>query len=307
MRICILGGSGHIGRAFIPLLYKENHQITVVSRGKTAVPDVDPWKNVTIHNVEYRRRDEAWHRFIREIDTDVVIDIPAIDIPGTYREIQDRIRHYITFGCYRMYGEASIVPTPEEAQNQCEFSELAERYGEILGIQNQARADGVPFTVIVPTEIMGPGKIPINAEGNYNLHTHKRHAAGDKIQLPMGGHSLFAPVDVEDVARALLAVMNNPAKVAGEILNVGPVYAITLEKFVQELSTAFRTNIPLEYVTWDRFFNELNPEPRNNYIFRSHMAPDITKIRKLLQFEPMIAPEAVIERSINWMRNNQFI
>ncbi|MBD3274566.1 MAG: NAD-dependent epimerase/dehydratase family protein, partial [Candidatus Marinimicrobia bacterium] len=221
--------------------------------------------------------------------------------------IQEQVQQYIVFGCYRMYGEASVVPTPEEAQNQCEFPELAERFSDILGIQNQSIADGVQFTALVPTEIMGPGAVPLNGYGGYELSVHQQHAMGKSIKLPIGGHSLFAPVDVEDVARALLAVVNNPARSAGEILNVGPGYAITLDKFVQELSTAYRTNIPLEYIPWDEFFHEHNPDPRTNYIFRAHMAPDISKLRRILQFEPMIAPEAVIERSIDWMRKNQLI
>lgn len=307
MRVCVIGGTGHIGGALVPLLNKDDHQISVISRGKSSVPDAEHWKNVTLRNIDYRRRDESWHKFIREIEADIIIDIPGIDIPGTYREIQDHVQHYIAFGCYRMYGEPIVVPTPEEAQNYCEFSDLAERFGEILGIQNQAIADGVQFTALIPTEIMGPGAVPVNGIGGYELPIHKQHAAGESIKLPMGGHSLFAPIDVEDVARAVLAVVNNPSRVTGEILNLGPAYAITLEKFVQELSTAHRTNIPLEYIPWDTYFHEHNPDPWKNYIFRSHMAPDISKIRRILQFEPMIAPEAAIERSIDWMRKNQLI
>ena len=302
MRICIIGGTGHIGGMLVPLLRDAGHEISVVTRGKSSVPGGEVWKDVALLEGEYRRQDEEWHRFLREIHTDVMIDLLGVDFPAVYHELKDRAGHFVVCGSFWMYGPPQEVPTPEEMQNPCEFETYAIRYREILGIQNQADHDGVAFTAIMPSNICGPGKVPLEGRGGRDIEVHRAHRRGEPVLLPHGCNTLIAPCDVCDVASAFLMAVENRGNAAGEIYNIGPPYAITIGKFIETYATIYQTDIPVEYVGWERFFTEVLPEPGANYHFRAHMAPDTGKIREQLKFTPQYAPEESMQRAVEWMK-----
>ncbi len=307
MRICVIGGTGHIGGVLVPLLVDAGHAVSVITRGKTPVPGDEVWKDVALLEGEYRRRDEKWHRFIREIRADVLIDLLGIEAPGVYHELKSVTEHFIVCGSFWMYGQPKEVPTPEEMQNPCEFEAYATRYREILGLLNQAAHDGVAFTAIMPSNICGPGKIPLDCRGGRDIDTHRSHARGEPVQLPHGCNTLVAPCDVEDLARAFLLSVHQRETAAGELFNVGPPYALTMEKFIETYATIYRTEIPLAFVPWDEFLHQLLPDLSANYHFRAHMAPDIAKIRAKLGFMPQFTPEESMERAVNWMRDHALL
>ncbi|MBS1272153.1 MAG: hypothetical protein MAGBODY4_01292 [Candidatus Marinimicrobia bacterium] len=132
--------------------------------------------------VQIAAQNEEWHRFTEQLNVDVLVDLLGTDLPGTYHEAQNYAEHIIACGSFWMYGPPQIVPTPEETQNPCEFSDYSRRYQEILGIRGEAIHDGMSFTAIMPTNICGPGKIPIDLKGGRDEGVHQTHAAGKPLQ-----------------------------------------------------------------------------------------------------------------------------
>lgn len=301
MRACVIGGTGHIGSYLIPMLVETGMEISVVARGRTDIPGHQSWETVELLEADYIRRNEEWHTFIRRLKADVVIDLLGHDLPGVYHEIRNFATHLIACGSFWMYGPPQRIPTPEEAQNPCEFETYARRYRDILGIQGQAAHDSVSFTAIMPSNICGPGKIPIDVKGGRDAKVHRALAAGEPVVIPRGCNTLIAPCDVADVARGFFLAVTNRDAAAGEIFNVGPPYALTVEKFIQTYETIYRRNISIEYMDWVPFLKEYLSEPGANYHFREHMSPDIAKIRSKLGYEPQFTPEESMNRAVQWM------
>jgi len=301
MDICIIGGTGRIGAALIPLLAADTDHLTVVARGNTAPRDQTPWDQVTVLAATYRRRDREWYRFLEELEAEVVVDLLGIDLPGTYRALGGRVRHLIAAGPFRMYGEPGIVPTPEEMQSPPDFPDMSRRYQEMIGVQHQARKDGVAFTGLILPTVTGPGYVPPDMRGEAEIAAHKALLNGETVRLPLGTSGLVAPCDVEDVARAFRHVVRHRDRAADELFNLGPPYAITVEALLGLYATAFQTEFSIEYVTWEAFAEQVVSRPEAQYFFRTHEAPDIRKIRERLDFEPHFTPEESVERSVRWM------
>ena len=302
MKVCIIGGTGHIGSQLVPMLVDAGMDVSVVTRGQHNIPQNELWKNVVLLKADYRRQDVAWHRFLENLRVDVLVDLLGVDLPGTYHEAQKYIAHLVACGSFWMYGPPQIVPTPEETQNQCEFEEYSRRYYEIVGIRNQAIHDGLAFTAIMPTNICGPGKIPIDMKGGRNIGVHRAHAEGAEVVLPKGCNTLIAPCDVSDVAQGFFLAITQRERARGEIFNVGPPFALTMEKFIQTYETIYQCDLPREFMDWEPFLNEYLPEPGANYHFREHMSPDILKIREMLGYDPRYTPEESLHRAARWMR-----
>lgn len=307
MKVCIIGGTGRIGNALIPLVTTQGHQVLVVARGEKPLPQEPSPGQITFKEATYQRRDRTWYQFLEALEADVVIDLLGLDPPGVYQSLRGRIQHFIVTGPFRMYGEPRIVPTPEEMQGTSEFPELARRYQETVGVQHQARQDGVAFTAVVLPTVTGPGYVPPDLRGGADVAAHRVLRDGKTIRIPFGANALIAPCDVQDIARGILHILQNRNRAADEIFNIGPPYAITLETLIGLYATAYQVEFPIEYITWEDFLDHVVPRPDQHYFFRVHESPDIRKIQSRLQFEPHYTPEESVERSIRWMLEQQLL
>jgi nucleoside-diphosphate-sugar epimerase len=181
------------------------------------------------------------------------------------------------------------------------------RYRHLLETKESACKDGLAFTAIMPPNICGPGKIPLEGRGGRDAEAHKAHMAGEPVKLPAGCNTLIAPCDAADVAQGFgLAVANRDAA-AGEVFNVGPAFALTAPQFIATYGKIYGTDVPIEYVGWQEFLLSVAPQAGANYHFRHHMAPDISKIRSKLGYEPKFTPEQTMARAVDWMRRNRLI
>lgn len=302
MNVTVIGGTGHIGSFLCPFLVSDGHDVTVVSRGETMQHKTGPWSKVQFKRMEYARDSDQWQQFIANLDAEVVIDINGNDAPATYHASKQTCQHFIACGSVWMFGPPQSAPTPETTQGPCEFSGYAQRYSELLAIQKSAADDGRAFTAIMPPNIAGPGKIPLDLLGGRSLDLHKAHQAGKPVPLPQGCNTLIGPCDAEDIARAFALAVDNRTQAAGHFFNVGAAYALPAPQLVDAFAKIYKTRIPIDYVPHDTYYHEINPSAGANYHFREHMLPDISKIRARLGYEPHYTPEQTLERAVDWMR-----
>ncbi len=177
------------------------------------------------------------------------------------------------------------------------------RWRELNETKERARADGVAFTAVLPPNICGPGKVPIDGKGGRDVELHKAHERGEVVQLPEYCNTLIAPCDASDVARPFSLAVNNRDAAAGEIFNAGAPYALSAPRFIEALGEAHGATIPIEYVSADQFYNEILPDVGSNYHFSAHMAPDISKTREKLGYEPEFTCEQTLARAVAWMHD----
>jgi nucleoside-diphosphate-sugar epimerase len=307
MNVLLIGGTGHIGRFLTPLLGENGHQVTVATRGKNKTSKFGEYDNVDFKTATYAKDDPVWFEFVAQEKAEVIIDIQGIDVPGTYKASEGDCKHYIACGSLWMFGAPRVAPTPPVTQNPCEFKGYAQRYKEMLEIQKQAVSDGRAFSAIMPPNICGPGKIPIDGKGGRDIEVHKSHMRGEPVTLPEGCNTLIGPCDAADIAKAFLLAVENRDAAAGEIFNVGSAYALTATEFIKALADIYNTEIPIEFVSYEDFYTKVLPGLGDNYHFREHMLPDISKLREKLGYESDYTPEETLQRAVKWMQDEKLL
>ena len=299
MTICVIGGSGHIGKHFIPLLVDTGHRVTVVTSGRTKPPSVGAWKSVRLVQQAYGK--EGWADTIAALKAEVVVDILQGDSPGLYDAIKSGCRHFIVCGSVWMFGLPRVVPTPEAVQAPCVFAGYAARFAKLLETKARAAADGVAFTAIMPPNICGPYKVPLDCAGGRSLDVHRSHKRGQPVVLPAPGSNLIGPCDAEDIARGFLCAVENRQAAADEIFNIGSAYALTATEFVGAYAGIYGVRIPIEWVSWQKFEQEVLPEIGAHWHFKANMCPDISKASRKIGYQPRHTPEQSMERAVKWM------
>ncbi len=307
MKIFVIGGTGHIGRFLIPRLVEDGHTVTVVTRGHTPMPEGTAWDRVIFKTGSYPTDEKSWIGLTSGEKSEVFIDILGADLPGLYHAVKNRTRHIIACGSVWVLGTPKTVPVPEETQGPCRFEGYRKRYEELLAVKESAKKDRVPFTAILPPNICGPGKIPLDCRGGRSIEVHKAHKRGEPVCLPEGGNNLVGPCDASDVAQGFRRAVRKPEAAAGEIFNVGSAYALTATRFVETYGEIYGVKIPVEYVGAAEFQIKILPDDGASYHFLAHMCPDITKIREKLDYVPEYTPEKTMARAIAWMHEEKLL
>ncbi|HOK55940.1 MAG TPA: NAD(P)-dependent oxidoreductase [bacterium] len=304
MKIFIIGGTGHIGKNLVKMLEEEKFDLFILTRGVKPLPENN---RIKFFKKNYDSNKEEWKNIFDEVKPDVVVDILGTFAPCIYEVCKIYIKHFILCGSIWMFGEPKKVPTPEETQSPCIFSGYAKRYLEMQEIKIQTKKDGVNFTAIMPPNICGPGKIPLDCYGERSIENHKKHKKGEIVFLPEPGQTLIGPCDAEDVAKGFFLSIIQPSNSEDEIFNVGSEYAITVKNFVETYGKIYNVNIPVEWVSWREYSEKINPQPGANTHFKWHMCPDISKISKKLGYKPRYTPEETMERAVRWMEEQNLI
>lgn len=301
MRICVIGGTGHIGRFLSPMLVSAGHEVTVLSSGRTPRPDGAAWPGVRTVTQAYGVA--GWTDAVRALRPEVVIDILQGDTPGLFEALRDSCEHLIVCGSLWMLGLPRVVPTPPVTQAPCRFDGYARRYRQLLETRERAAAAGVAFSAVLPPNICGPGKVPIECRGGRSLEVHRAHRRGETVVLPDPGTVLIGPCDAEDIARAFVRVVQQRAAAAGQLFTVGSAYALTALQLVETYGDLYNVRLPVELVSWERFASEVLPDPGAHWHFQANMCPDISALASL-GYRPAYTPEQTLERAVRWMHDS---
>lgn len=302
-RVLVIGGTGHIGAFLTRMLVEAGYAVTVMSSGRKPPPEGDAYRDVKFVALAYAEAlaDGSFRALLREERPTVIVDI----LQGATGAVWDAAREagvsqVVACGSVWMWGRPKVVPTPEAVQTPCPFAGYQRRLDELLDTLTRARGGGPSLCAVMPPNICGPGKIPLEAHGGRSLQVHEAHRRGETVVLPEPGTNLIGPCDAEDVARGFLTVVQHPDLAAGRIFNVGSAYALTAERFVGALADIYGTPIPVEYVASEVYAREIQPDLGANFHLLEHMCPDISALRGL-GYEPAHTPEGALERAIRWM------
>jgi nucleoside-diphosphate-sugar epimerase len=307
--VLVIGGYGHIGRFLVPRLARAGWQVTVLTRAQQAPPDTDAWRDLSHRHVagDYQELTEmhGWADLLKDVAPTVVIDILARSAPAVVHACPPQVNHVLVCGSVWMYGPPRQVPTPERTQGPFPFEFYRARYQHL---QELLVAKGGPaVTGIMPSNICGPGKIPIDPYGTRELAVHKAMASGLEIVLPYDGLILVGPADAEDVAEVFALAAEQPDKSANRMFNAAAAYALTFADLVTTYSRIYGVEIPVRSVEWDEFDLIVRPTPDQRYHHEAHMCADITAARRILGYEPKYTPETALQRAVEWMRSTEML
>jgi nucleoside-diphosphate-sugar epimerase len=304
MKILVIGGTGHVGSFLVPQLLAQGHDVSIGSRNQKVIAEDSPLQGVRLLVCDSQK--EADLEQLAQEHFDVVIDFPGT-AAKVYQAFREKADHVIACGSLWMYGYPLQVPTPEITQAGCVFSGYATRYAEIRQMLQDSGSGRAVFTAIMPPNICGPGKIPLDALGGRDLASHRSMQAGQPVFLPDGPEALVGPCDAEDIASLFALAVNNRTAAADQIFNVGSAYALPASRFIAAYSAIYQVKIPVEKVSWARYKEEINPDIGAWWHFYAHMQPSIDKARRLLGYEPRYTPEETLARAVRWMRDEDML
>ena len=299
MRVIVIGGTGHIGSFLVPRLVELGHEVLVATRGRRPAPAGRAWEKVRLLKLT---ADEA-PAILAEAGCDALVDIVQSQATAIYDALRSRCRHFIWCGSLWMWGAPAVVPTPEFRFGPALSESYRPRMEELQQLRRRARRDGVAFTAVMPPNISGPGKVPLEMSGGRDVQVHRAHARGEPVTLFEGCATLIGPCDAEDVAQGFWRALENRDAAAGEFFNVGPAYALTPVRLARVFSDIYGTEIPIRWVPFERFCREVMPDPGARNHFEYHMCPDISKARAKLGYAPRYSPEESLSRAVEWMRS----
>jgi len=302
MKVLVIGGTGHIGRFLTPMLVRDGHETVVLTRGTIPPAEDAEWERVHRLQVAYTRGGSDWSEIVTAQHAEVVIDILGVDVNALYRAAKPTCRHILCCGSVWMLGTPRVIPTPETPQTPCLFDGYRRRFDELRELQQTAVRDGVAFTAILPPNICGPGKVPLDTRGGRDLDVHHALARGTEVVLPFPGNNLIGPCDAEDIARAFCLAVQNRERARGEFFNVGSAYALTAEQFVATYARIYGTKLRVRWVDYREFTTDILPAPGAHFHFTANMCPSIAKLREKLAYVPRYTPEQTLARAVDWMR-----
>ncbi|MEA4823278.1 MAG: NAD-dependent epimerase/dehydratase family protein [Clostridiaceae bacterium] len=303
MKILVIGGSGHVGSHLVPILVSHGHDVAIGSRGRTAVQD----GLAKARLIPCNSGDLDSLRAVAAAETfDAVVDFPGTAW-NVWQAFRDTAEHIVACGSLWMFGLPHVVPTPERTQETCVFEGYEKRYQQIIDMLADSRRHRAAFTAVMPPNICGPGKIPLDTLGGRDIEVHRANMRGDVVYLPDGPEALISPCDAYDLAMTFALAIENRTAAAGQIFNGGSAYALTSSQFIRAMGRIYHSEIPIEYVPWERYKSEVSPGIGYWWHFYAHMCPDISKARALLGYKPLYTPEETLERAVDWMRKRQML
>lgn len=297
MKILIIGGTGHVGTFLVQILSEQGHEVVVGSRGRIAAQS-NP-------NVRFVLCDSSDLKSMQELAEKEYFDA-IVDFPGTawnvWSAFKDKTHHLVACGSLWMFGYPRVVPTPEQTQNKCLFEGYDTRYDEMAQMISESYQHKAAFSAVMPPNICGPGKIPLDTLGGRDIEVHRANMRGETVYLPAGPEALICPCDAYDLAMIFALAVNNRTKAAGQIFNGGTECALTATQFVNTMAEIYGVRIPIEYVPWEKYRNEISPSMGHWWHFYAHMCPDISKAKTLLGYKPRYTSEEAMARAVDWMR-----
>ena len=208
MKVLVMGGTSFNGLALVRELAKTGHSVTVCNRGKTdaAIP-------FGVARIACDRTDEkALRSALGGRDFDVVFDISGYtpnDVEWMVDLFKGRTGHYVFASSTVIYAPSNLLPITEDhpvdrgpRQNGYGMNKLL--CEDIL--LREWREHGFPCSIVAFSMVFGPNNIIPDREQRMFV----RMVKGRKVLIPGDGTTLGMVGHVDDQARAMRMMMQNP-------------------------------------------------------------------------------------------------
>lgn len=207
MKVLVVGGTQFNGLALVRELVKHGHEVAVLNRGRS--PALLPR---SVRRLTADRTDPARMREVLREDWDCVQDMCAYhpeDVKLMLELLQGRTGHYVFASSTVIYAPTNWLPITEghpvdRGPQQNEYG-LHKLLCEDL-LFRAFRERGFPATSVAFSMVFGPNNILPDREQRMFV----RLLRGRKVLIPGDGTTLGQVGHVEDEARALRMLMQNP-------------------------------------------------------------------------------------------------
>lgn len=300
----ITGGNGFLGSAFASSALKRGHSVTVIDDFSTSTQGRLP-EGVTIirervEDAEIKGDfDFIMHLAARPSPDDYVshpVDTLLSNSVGTLRMAELALR----CGCpilytssSEVYGNASILPTPESYWGQVSPTGIrscydeGKRFSEAL-LMAFHRDRGLDVRIQRPFNVYGPG---IRADGQYGRVIPRfitQALKGEAITVHGDGKQTRSFLYVDDWLRATWKMLESKT-LSGTVLNIGSEREVTISRLAEMVREIAASESPIIHL----------PPREDDPVRRS---ADISLARRLLEWEPEVPLEQGLSKTVSWFR-----
>ncbi len=303
-RMLISGGNGFLGSHLVSKAMKKGVVATVVDDMSTSkdinVPSSVKFIKEKIENFNTEEKfDFVVHLAARPSPEDYVehpIDAILSNSAGTRNMLDIAMNSKGVFmytSSSEIYGEASIIPTPEDYYGYVNPNGIrscydeGKRFSEAL-IMAYHRERHVDTRIQRPFNVYGPG---IRADGGYGRVIPRfivRALMDEDIIVHGDGKQTRSFLYIDDWLDLTWEFLTSP-NLAGEVINIGSSEEITIYELAEMIKrmTGSRSRITFEKA------RENDPRRR---------AADTRKIENMFGWKPTVSLEEGLERTIEWFR-----
>lgn len=296
MKALVIGGTGPTGPHIVEGLRGRGYAVTILHRGLHEVE--------TQAGVEHVHADPFSLQALEAALGERTFDL-AIALYGRVREIapllEGRVGRLITASgpVYRAFFEAeraagwAPVPVPHDAPLESEMA--VSSHAALVARTEEVVLDGhgrgrYSATILRYPAVYGPRQVTPREWSIVRRILDGRR----KLLLPDNGLALRSRGYAENVAAALLLVVDKPSETAGRIYNAADERALSLREWVTIIADAL--GVHLEYVglPWDL------AGPAQAYGARRHH--QVYDLRPLLELghRDVVSPEEAVARTARW-------
>ena len=301
MRIIVFGGTGWLGHHVVLQLLEAGHDVTICSRGqkKLFLKEVEKVKHI-----QADKKDEAAVREIFRTPYDVVIDtVPTLTSIAHIHKYAGNLAHYIHCSSTGGYTPLPFLPCDETAPyggfEQNSGWDAKSKYDrEVMRLFLEG---GFPVTVIRPCYITGPGKLPLDNQGNRREDYIADILAEKTLDVPDNGLALLQPIHVKDLAASFRLALETRRSI-GQIYNICLSHAVTLIRYHEITAEALGRKARLNFMPLEEMLKKYAGRIHEIDLrfVANHMCFSIEKAVRDLGYRPHCSPEEAIAETARW-------
>jgi UDP-glucose 4-epimerase len=320
MKALITGGAGFVGSHLAERLLEQGHEVAVLDNLSTGSIDniehlkgaagfsyvVDSVTNEPLLAEMIDRCDVVFH-LAAAVGVKLIVEQPVHTIETNVHGTEVVLKHankkkrlVIIASTSEVYGKSTDVPFREGADLTLGPSSkhrwayaCSKLIDEFLALAYWKERK-LPVVIVRLFNTVGPRQT-----GQYGmvLPTFVRQAlSGHPITVFGDGSQSRSFTYVGDVVGALIKLADEPRAV-GEVFNIGNMGEVTIKDLAQRVKEMTGSSSMIQFVPYDQAYEEgFEDMPRR--------VPDISKLRKLIGYEPTLALDAIISTVIEHVRQH---
>ncbi|MDO9543306.1 MAG: NAD(P)-dependent oxidoreductase, partial [Kiritimatiellia bacterium] len=159
-----------------------------------------------------------------------------------------------------------------------------------------------PASILRPTNIIGPDRVPLELWGSRNIDFFKKLKAGEIITIAPCENILLQSGYNADLAGAFVKALDYPDKVRGEIFIISCKKAIALGRYLQTAMEFLKSKSEIRQADPEellKMYPGVKWENSLNFLLE-HMCFDISKAEKTFGYSPEKTAEEGLVDALEW-------
>jgi nucleoside-diphosphate-sugar epimerase len=305
MKILFIGGTGNISADCAELLYRNGHEIIVLTRGRSVVPP------------EYRavvadRKDPASMRqSLHGMQPEVVLNFlgyELAEVQADFELFKESVRQYVFISSATVYAKPpATLPITEDAPLGNAWWEYAQK--KLIcedWLRQKHREAGFPMTIVRPSHTYSKLWVP-NPVSSSSFTFAVRLEKGEPVFVPDDGENPWTLTASSDFAIGLAGLVGN-SKAIGEAFHITSDEVLTWNQIVDEIARAMGASAPKVVKVPTDLICRIAPQMTGSLKGdKAHPGVfDNSKIKKFVPgFECRKSFRAGVRESVDWLRQHQ--